>query len=178
MRKYIHYFDRIVIKQVLRLPSWARPVMLFATLLGQPPITVGLATGIIGFAIARENSLFLWLGIVAIVTFAASSIMKIWLRRDRPDNEYVRNMIIHTFSFPSGHAAGSVASFSLLVYVAAAMYPPATIVVLVGVVVACLLIGVSRVYLGAHYPSDVVGGWIVGGIGVTVMIAITIESSL
>lgn len=178
MRKYVHYFDRIVIKQVLRLPSWMRPVMLFATLLGQPPITVGLAAGIIGFAIARGNELFLWLGIIAIVTFAASSVMKIWLRRDRPDNEYVRSMIIHTFSFPSGHAAGSVASFSLLVYVAAAMYPPATVVVLASVIVVCLLIGVSRVYLGAHYPSDVAGGWIVGGIGVVAMIVMTIESSL
>lgn len=176
MKKYIHYFDRVVIKQVLRLPSWVRPIMLLATLLGQPPITVGLAAGIIGFAVARGNELFFWLGVIAIATFTISSVMKIWLRRARPDNEYVRNMIIHTYSFPSGHAAGSVVCFSLLAYVAAAIYTPLTIAVIAGIIITCFLIGVSRIYLGAHYPSDVVGGWIVGGVGVLAMIITTIES--
>lgn len=177
IKNFIHYFDRIVIKQVLRLPTWVRSIMLFATLLGQPPITVGLATGIIGFAIARGSDLFLGLGTIAIITFVISSIMKLWLRRARPDNEYVRSMLIHTFSFPSGHAAGSTASFSLLAYVAAVVYAPATVAVIAGIIIVCFLIGVSRVYLGAHYPSDVVGGWIVGGLGVAAMILLTLELS-
>lgn len=177
MKKHIHYFDRIVIKQVLRLPSWVRPIMLVATLLGQPPITVGLAAGVIGFAIARGSELFFWLGVIAIVTFTISSLMKIWLRRARPDNEYVRNMVIHTYSFPSGHAAGSVASFSLLVYLAAWLYIPAAASVLIGVVLLCFIIGASRIYLGAHYPSDVIGGWMVGVVGVIAMIIVSLKLS-
>ena len=64
--------------------------------------------------------------------------------------------IVHSYSFPSGHAAGNMMLFGALA-------------MLIGGRVACLaggamilLIGVSRIWLGVHWPSDVLAGWIEG----------------
>ncbi|HEV7991413.1 MAG TPA: phosphatase PAP2 family protein [Gemmatimonadaceae bacterium] len=71
----------------------------------------------------------------------------------------------HTFSFPSGHAMQSTIAFVMLVLVASAVSPwwrarrRAMLIAAVGLV---LLISYSRVYLGVHYPSDVVGGIVAG----------------
>ncbi len=66
----------------------------------------------------------------------------------------------HTFSFPSGHAMGSM-TLAMVVFLLAwhtRWRWPATIAALVFV----LLVGLSRLYLGVHYPSDILGGWAAG----------------
>ncbi len=64
--------------------------------------------------------------------------------------------IVHTYSFPSGHAAGNMMVFGALALLAvrASAYVAAAAMV--------LLIGASRIWLGVHWPSDVVAGWIEG----------------
>lgn len=140
--------------------------MLFMTLLGQPPITVGLSAGMIGFGLARDNAWIITAGCIAIITFGICSLLKIFLRRARPDNDYVRSMLIQTFSFPSGHAAGSLASFGIAAYAVIIYIPVLALAVTVATLLICFFIGISRIYLGAHYPSDVIGGWIVGAAGI------------
>ena len=65
-----------------------------------------------------------------------------------------------TFSFPSGHAMGSITLMAVLVLLAwrTRWRWPA----LAGAVVFTVLVGVSRLYLGVHYPSDVLAGWAAG----------------
>lgn len=172
MRKYLHYFDRMIIRYVAKLPESVRPLMLFMTLLGQPPITVGAATGVVGFGIARNDWQLVTIGVIAITTFAICSILKIFLRRARPDNDYVRSMLLQTFSFPSGHATGSVVCFGLVTYLACLVWPQLAAVTIGIFLVVSFLIGVSRVYLGAHYPSDIIGGWIVGFAGLAAIITV------
>ena len=63
----------------------------------------------------------------------------------------------HTFSFPSGHAVVSmalVAALSVLLWPTRWRWP---VLILGGLFVA--LVGLSRIYLGVHYPSDVIAGW-------------------
>jgi undecaprenyl-diphosphatase len=64
--------------------------------------------------------------------------------------------IVHTYSFPSGHAAGNMMAFGALAMLAGgrAAYLAAGAMI--------VLIGVSRVWLGVHWPSDVTAGWIEG----------------
>lgn len=76
-------------------------------------------------------------------------------------------------SFPSGHAAASVAAFGMLMYVVwrAGRLRAETALLLAGLM--AFAIGVSRIYLIEHYLSDVLNGWLVGALWVTVGIAIS-----
>lgn len=172
MKESIHSFDRIVGDWIRTLPNWTKPIMELATLIGQPPVPVAIAAGIVGYGIALGKPQYITAGTIALVTFAISGILKVFLHRPRPVNDYVKGMMFHTYSFPSGHAAGSVVCFGLAALVTGAHWPQYAIAIWVSTLLLCILIGVSRVYLGAHYASDVVGGWIVGGIGLFI---ITIE---
>lgn len=171
MRRYVHHFDRVILKHIAQIPSWMRPIMQFATLVGQPPFTVGVAAAIIGYGAARDNLNLIILGSIAIVTLLISSILKLLLRRARPVNEYVKSMLIRTFSFPSGHAAGSLVSFGLVAFILESTFPWGMLAS-VCIYTFCFLIGVSRIYLGAHYPSDVLGGWTVGGVGLAAILVV------
>jgi undecaprenyl-diphosphatase len=146
--------------------------MLFLTFLGQPLITIGISTLIIGLGYGKNLPTLTMAGIVALGTIILGSLLKLILRRDRPLTEYVERMFIDTFSFPSGHAAGTVPTFGLLAYLAWTLHQPWSLPVVILIAIITFLIGVSRVYLGAHYASDVLGGWLVGGSGLLVIIFI------
>ncbi|CAN5227016.1 hypothetical protein BH10PSE12_BH10PSE12_21990 [soil metagenome] len=64
--------------------------------------------------------------------------------------------IVHTYSFPSGHAAGNLIFFGALAMIVARR---AAWIAAAGVII---LIGSSRVWLGVHWPSDVLAGWVEG----------------
>jgi undecaprenyl-diphosphatase len=69
------------------------------------------------------------------------------------------------YAFPSGHAATAVALYGTLALIASAhLRGRASLAVLAGGLGLALAIGVTRVYLGAHYPSDVLAGWAVGAV--------------
>lgn len=82
---------------------------------------------------------------------------KRFFARDRPDLwESIAPEA--TFSFPSGHAMGSMALATVLVLLAWPTRWRWPAAVLLGSFV--LLVGLSRIYLGVHYPSDIIAGWV------------------
>ena len=117
-------------------------------------------------------------GLAGALTILLASILngalKLTIARERPD--LLEPVIVeHGFSFPSGHSAlGMVAYGVLAVLVGRSRLPArarAAIVIGLGVVVG--LIGISRIWLGVHYPTDVLAGWIAGGVIVLVYAALT-----
>jgi undecaprenyl-diphosphatase len=68
------------------------------------------------------------------------------------------------WSFPSGHAMGSLVAYGMLAYllVRDPKGRPPRMAIVAGAVTLVLLIGLSRMYLGVHYFSDVVGGYAAG----------------
>lgn len=68
-------------------------------------------------------------------------------------------------SFPSAHAADTAAAATIVAWAAPALSPIA--------LVLTALVGISRVYLGVHYPSDVVGGWVIGVVIGAVLITLS-----
>ena len=172
MRKAVRAFDRHVQKWVDRLPRSFRNTMLFLTLIGQPPFTVGIATAVMGYGWALQLPHYLWAGATAIGVIVLTALLKLALRRPRPRNSYVKHMLFQTFSFPSGHAAGALASYGLVAAIVTylAVDPFLTVVTWVTMLALAFGISLSRLYLKAHYASDIIGGWIVGGIGLLLIV--------
>lgn len=170
MRDQVHIFDRIVGKLVAALPSWLRPLMLLFTLAGQPPFTVGIATAVLGYGYALGKPFYEDAGIIALATIIVSGLLKLVLRRHRPRNAYSKHMFIKTFSFPSGHAAGALVSYGLAAVAISHKWPELTLTAWSVALALIFLISLSRIYLGAHYASDIIGGWIIGGIGLFIII--------
>ncbi len=106
-------------------------------------------------------------GLAGALTIALASIgnslLKAWFQRARPD-ALDAIVVEHGYSFPSGHSAlGMVAYGVLAVILWRSTLPRAWRIGLV--VASCLLIfsvGLSRVWLGVHYPTDVLAGWAAG----------------
>jgi len=92
-----------------------------------------------------------------------STLLKLVFDRHRPDIPGVAR--VFSASFPSGHAALSAIVYLVLAVILADLSRDARMRRLVVAVALFLsfLIGVTRVYLGVHYPSDVVAGWSLGG---------------
>ena len=81
-------------------------------------------------------------------------------------------MLFQTFSFPSGHAAGAVVSYGLAAAVIGGKWPEYALAAWVIAFIIWVLVGLSRIYLGAHYASDVIGGWIVGFAGLLLILTL------
>lgn len=139
------------------------------TLLGQPPFTVGISAVALGYGLALDKQFYINAGFIAIATITLGALLKIPLHRARPTNDYVKNMMFQTFSFPSGHAAGAMVSYGLAAVIIMGKWPEFTVVAWISAVIGIFLVSLSRIYLGAHYPSDIIGGWLVGGFGLTLI---------
>lgn len=165
-------FDRWVL-QALRSPAdaamplgpgWLRAAMVDITALGGVSVLTLLTMVAAGYLIAarkRATATFL----VAAVSGGAlaSTLLKIFFARARPD--LVSHLVdVHTASFPSGHALNSAVTYLTLgaLLARAEADRPVRIYLMTVAVCLTLVIGFSRVYLGVHWPSDVIAGWCVG----------------
>jgi undecaprenyl-diphosphatase len=112
-------------------------------------------------------------GGAAAATIGINAIIKLLFQRDRPETGYVEEMLIHSYSFPSGHSAGSMVVYGLVAYLALHSLPaPWGMIVAILLGILILSIGISRIYLGAHFATDVLGGWLIGAIGLAIIILI------
>jgi undecaprenyl-diphosphatase len=130
------------------------------TFLGEPTVLVGGGFLLAAWLWRRGKGRFaLGLLLVILIGRGLSEVQKYWIARARPTLE-PHLVVVKTSSFPSGHAASSMIFYLTL---ALALAPPrqrrawALAAILVS-----LLVGASRVMLGVHWPSDVIGGWSFG----------------
>ena len=145
-------------------------VMGTATFIGRNVVLLALTTGIAIVLVARRRHReALFLGVVVIGSMLLNSALKLVFQRPRPVLPWAT--VPADYSFPSGHAMNSMA-FALGVGVIAwhLLGPRRGAVVLCAAVTASALIGLSRIYLGFHYVTDVVAGFATAVVWVAIVI--------
>lgn len=145
-------------------PRWFENLWLDITVLGNPDILVLLALIVLGYLVMlREWRTALVFAIALIGAGLASTVLKHAFERPRP--EVINRLIdVASPSFPSGHSLMAAVFYPTLGAMLARLVQHVRLkLYLLGVaLVLMLLIGASRVYLGVHYPSDVLAGWMLG----------------
>ena len=156
------YFDeqvRLLIHQAAAPPLTA--LMGAVTMLGAPWVLLALCCcAVLGFLRAgwRRGAALL------LVTMAGAALLNIVLKmsfhRTRPTS-FFDTPLPTSYSFPSGHAMLAFCFYGVLAALLTARLSarPARMMIWIGATILIVLVGISRVYLGVHYPSDVLAGY-------------------
>lgn len=159
-------FDQVLISSIQGLESPALTlVMKFFTFIGSfPPVfVISLFTALfLYFVLKHRMELILFVSVV-IGTPIINQILKHFFHRARPDLH--RLIEVSGYSFPSGHAMNAFAVYGIIAFLLwyhISSRLGRTILALIssGFII---IIGASRIYLGVHYPSDIIGGYFASG---------------
>jgi undecaprenyl-diphosphatase len=146
--------------QALHTPAMNR-VMRFFTLLGKAWVLTVLSVAVAAWLlwVRSHRRLYAFLAIMAGGSLL-NALLKLYFARERPAWRLVPPP--DSYSFPSGHAMGSLLFFGSLAYVlyfTLTTHRAGRVAAAAGCLVVALLIGLSRVYLGVHYLTDVAAGF-------------------
>jgi undecaprenyl-diphosphatase len=157
-------FDAFVREGVNSFASdWLTPVMVFFSFVGDWPFLTFLGIGLFAFFLyikwKREAVIFF---ITNIGELILNLSLKGIYQRQRPEAFFGYDLP-PSYSFPSGHALGSFCFFGILAWIWAANVKSTMgkVEIYVTASLLILFIGLSRIYLGVHYPSDIVAGYLV-----------------
>lgn len=149
-------------------------LMVFFSTLGSSKFTIliALLVMVILFFVLKHRRELLFLAASLGGAALMNKLLKLVFQRERP---FVHRLVEETgFSFPSGHAMAAFALYGALAYLLwRHIRPRWGRALLIGV--SCfmvLMICVSRIYLGVHYPSDIIGALLASGLWLCVMIGI------
>jgi undecaprenyl-diphosphatase len=145
-------------------PDWVEEIMRDFTAMGGIAVLTLTTLAVAGFfLLQRKFASTLYLVVAVGGGLLLSTVAKNFFDRPRPDL-VPYGSIVHTASFPSGHSMmAAVAYLSLGVLVARTLPERRLkVYVLALAVLITVLVGVSRVYLGVHWPTDVLAGWLAG----------------
>lgn len=158
-------FDRVIIRAVHQLSPQLDGYFLWITKFANP-ITVVLLTIVFAglFYFNQQKVTALWLMItMVLISGIGNHLLKSFFQRPRPT--LLPHLVTeHSYSFPSGHATASTLLFGTLIFVMDLFFKEKTPRFIAQILLGFLIfsIVVSRIYLGVHYPSDVLAGVLFG----------------
>ncbi len=150
-------FDTRLAMWIERVPGSWLPFFRFLAIIAHPvSIGVLLATTVATLYVYGLNIMYL---ATILFVLPLATLIKLAFRRKRPETIYASTMRIKSYSFPSSHAYTSML-FALAIITSVWTLFADAVGVLVGIVliIFAIAVAVSRVRLGAHHPSDVLGG--------------------
>ncbi len=166
------YFDLMILKSLRNPgnlsqpigPEWVELAMRDITSLGGGTVIVIITISVAGFLILQKNYSALWLILAATIGGALVGLgLKELMGRERPPLIF-HLVYVDTLSFPSGHSMMSAVVYLTQAVLLARIQQKKSIRIYMITIALSLtfLIGISRVYLGVHYPTDVLAGWSLG----------------
>lgn len=131
------------------------------TFLGGVPFVVLLTLALVAFLWSRSRRGALVLGAAVFGSGAITAVVKLAVARDRPALPLAIDGAEQGFSFPSGHSLSSLALYGALAYLAVQYLPTwrSRTYVVTGLLTTPVAVAFSRLYLGYHWVSDVLGSW-------------------
>lgn len=144
-------------------PAWLAEAARDVTALGSFAVLTLLIIAVLVFLLlAHKRRMAGFLAVCVVGGTIISTVLKIAFDRPRPD--LTGTVKVFTASFPSGHATVSAVVYLTLGAMLAELMAERAFRIYFYVVAVALtgLVGVSRVYLGVHYPTDVLAGWSIG----------------
>ncbi|MBP1761073.1 MAG: phosphoesterase PA-phosphatase related protein [Firmicutes bacterium] len=168
LEKETGLFDQTITAAITMFRSpFMTKLMELITAMGSLTITIFLTIIMGGYLLAKKY--YYDAGILIIALSGASILnwmLKLAFHRSRP---MLGLITASGYSFPSGHAMVSLVFYGMLIYLLWIRYGRSGRAYLVSFFLALLIfvIGISRIYLGVHYPSDVLAGFAAGGFWLT-----------
>jgi undecaprenyl-diphosphatase len=145
-------------------PEWVELAMHDITSLGGGTVIVIITLSVAGFLILQKNYSALWLILAATIGGALVGLgLKEFMGRERPPLIF-HLVYVETLSFPSGHSMMSAVVYLTQAALLARIQQKKSIrIYMISIALSLtFLIGISRIYLGVHYPTDVLAGWSLG----------------
>ena len=139
-------------------------LMLLITSLGNPGWAVGVVVAVLVWTVGRRR--YQDAGLFLVTCFGGLMIevgLKQLFAKSRPEL-WPRLISEHSYSFPSGHAVGAVVLYGGLAYLLTQRWPYQATWIYGITTILIGAIGFSRLYLGVHWPTDVIAGYLVGGL--------------
>ena len=143
-------------------------IMTFISHLGSAITLITLTIGFILLLKNKKHSTLIALNLILV--FVLNRLLKLIIARPRP--EVLKLVKAGGYSFPSGHAMISFGFYGFLIYLAYKIirnkkikYP---LIIFLSILI--LFIGISRIYLGAHYATDIIGGFAIGFVYLVVFV--------
>ena len=167
------HFDLVVRNWI---HQYASPAMTRAmtgiSMLGQQLLIAEFLVAMIVFLALKWRRAAAWLAIAVAGAIVLEFSLKLVFQRPRPPAFF--GVSPHGYSFPSGHALVSFCFYGVVAGLLADRTKSLLLEILVWVSAACLVvaIGLSRVYLGVHHPTDVLAGFLAASIWVSSIVAL------
>lgn len=132
--------------------------------MGSNAVLVFVSIIVVSYLLAQGRKKASWLVVASIVgSLGISFVLKLLFDRPRPDLS-VESVHVTTSSFPSGHAMVSMAVYTLFAALLARLDSRRWVKIffLASAVLINLVIGITRLHLGTHWPTDLLAGWTIG----------------
>lgn len=150
--KIFNGFDMAIIKMVKVLPIHSISKLLSSIFDPKLILIYLLVLCFYWLIFKRDLSSAMVLGLYTVLGFALNYILKDGLKRPRPVGHLLSD---DGFSFPSGHSFGIVL---LLGVILLTFFIAKNRIIKISLIIIIIFVGLARIYMGAHYPTDVIGG--------------------